>query len=213
MKKDLKDLKDFSAGAESVSSVSADTTDTSTTKSRKPGFRNLAITLIGSLTVYAVIFFSLNLWAGVSFGWSIFLGYAVGLAVFAYLDSVFKSTSENGWPIFLLMTIILIMSLAVHYLPDEKIDNSSVGSGNCDNIEIVVGPENGNVSHVGERWETINNFQAGQHVDVKISNGSVRLNKSNTLLKPGLYTIPILSDGSLVFRGISNTSVDIEVIY
>ena len=67
------------------------------------------------------------------------------------------------------------------------------------------------ISEVDQFWATAKNFRKGDAIGIKISGGSVKLNKSNQLLKPGVYTLPILSDGNLIFRGVSNTSVKIEV--
>lgn len=204
-------LKDFSAGAESATSVNAEQSKDSTKKSRKLGLRNLAITLIGSFTVYAALFFGLSLWAEIPFGWSIFLGYAVGMVVFAYLDAVFKSTSENGWPIFLLMTIILVISLAVHYLSDENSGNT-FSDTDYSNVELVVKSENGIIKKVGQNWTTDKIFTAGSSALVKIRGAAVRM-ADGDLLSPSDYSIKVTENEPLSFTATENITTTIEVIY
>lgn len=127
------------------------------------------------------------------------------LAIYAFDKTTGRKPTPLSGPVQAFIIIVFVLSLLYGY----KYGNNNGYFSNNAAIELT--SESGTISEVDQFWATAKNFKKGENITVKISGSSVKLNKSDQLLKPGVYTLPILSDGNLIFRGVSNTSVKIEV--
>ena len=88
----------------------------------------------------------------------------------------------------------------------------TVGKNNF-NIEQFdqINSEFGTVGSVGEIWRTTKSYKAGTNVKLRIRGSSVKILNGKTL-EPSDYNIPILSDGTIAFEGVSDTPSKIEVV-
>lgn len=145
---------------------------------------------------------------GLSYVWTSIISYAlllVLLVVVADIPSIKETRIRGVFKIFICIFFVLSL-LRGHEKKFYPEANPSV----VEEVEQE-GSEFGTVSSVGEIWRTTRSYKKGTNIIVRIRGTSVRILNGETL-EPSDYSIPILSDGTIAFKGISEGTSKIEVI-
>jgi hypothetical protein len=209
-------VKNFITKDKEVAAETQNTAPTNDTKKEKrksiskEELINLVKSLGAAIVVYFICFKILDS-SGVNYFLSRVVGYGLGLLVFSYIGSVLTTPSELVKPIVKVMTLILLFSLAIHYLPESNLDSMFESDKNNEAPAISVTSETGTVYAVGGAWFTDARIPAGTEVTIEVTFNSVQ--KADKVYTPGIYHETVNDAGQLMFCGVSDNPATIKVTY
>ena len=172
---------------------------------KMPSQKEFLILVISAVVGIGIYFlgFSILRAQGINFFFSSILGFGFGLLALLYIDSVFKTDSEMAKPIIILMSILLLGSLAIHYLPDygkkspDKPNTESNGKSSINSKTLTITGTEEQSSQIA--------LLSGERYKVRVSGSNVYLVNGNSLIEltedHGPYVFQIDSDGYPGFKG------------